>query len=126
MAVPDISTGYTISGATANSGWTPKIVDVTPPGESVDVIDDSTQATTGTRTKRAADLNEPDEVVLEIQYDNADKPVVGAANEAWTLTLPDASTDTFQGFVSGFDPATHILNGLMMASATIQVSGAVS
>lgn len=126
MAVPDISTGFTISGAGSNSGWTPKIVDVTPPGESAEVIDDSTQATTGTRTKRAGDLNEPGEVVFDLQYDNADKPVVGADNEAWTLTLPDDTADTFQGFVSGYEPATHVLNGIMMASATIQVSGAVS
>ena len=128
MAAPDVSLDYSLTSDGANNAgpWTPEIVDVTAPGLTVDAIDNSTQETTVVRTKQAADLAEPGELTLEIQFDEADRPVVGAANEAWTLVFPDDTTWVFQGFVSSYEPGSHTLNGIMMATATIQVSGAIT
>ncbi len=127
MALPETSLGYVLTADDSNStpagNW--EIVDVTPPGSEVDDIDTSHQGTTTVRTHKAAPLKENDELVLECHEDPTNYPVVGAANEEWGLTCPDASVQTFDGYVKAHKAASHTLANKTMMTITIKVAGPV-
>ena len=122
----DISSGFELTAATANVGWTPYIIDITPPPLEVDEIQTSYQGTTDTHTYMAAKIREPGEFTFDLFTKEDDVPVVGATNEEFTLTWPDTNTWVFSGFVKSYEPSTGTLNGRMTSSATIKVSGNIT
>lgn len=130
MALPNSSLGYALTSTGANTAivtnW--EIVDVTPPGSEVDDINTSHQGTTTEHTHKAAPLKENDDLSLECHDDPLNRPVVGAANETWTLTCTDAATTdlAFPGYVQSHKPASHVLNGKTMMTIVLKVAGAVT
>lgn len=126
MASPDVSVsvGYTLASDGANSAWAPKILDVQPPESTVEEIETSDQAMSEDhRTFKAATIGDSGSLTITHYYRADDPPVVGAANETFTLTHPDAETLTFDGFILSHTPEDHSFNGVMMSSTVIRMSG---
>lgn len=125
----DVSVGFILvtAGATANTGWTPKIFDVTSPGEEVEAILISSQDISSNNNEyQAADIGDSTDLTVVSYYQADERPVVGADNEAWILTLPDGNTLTFTGFVQSSIPDTHAFNERMMETTIIKISGDVT
>jgi hypothetical protein len=102
------ATGFSLTADGGNKAWTPTVVDMTVP------IPDFT-----------AGLIDPGEFVIEVEFDEANVPVLGTANENWTLMTPGGVGWGFEGFVSSFEPGSHVLNGIMMATVTIRIVGGI-
>lgn len=121
----DVSVGYSLAASGSNSAWAAaqQFRDVTPPTTEVDDIDTGHQGTLTANTHQAADINENGELQMTHHYVADDQPVVGATNETFTLTHPDAETLIFCGYISSSAPNGHVWNGKMMATTTFKVSG---
>jgi hypothetical protein len=123
--VPDTARGITIGFGTSTS-FTPQVIDVQLPEESVERVQTSHQGTTVAHTYIPSDLAENDTLEFTIHFDAAKKPPVGATPETITVTLPDTSTVAFSGFI---ERATHpewALDGKMMSRIIVKVSGDVT
>jgi len=121
----DISTGITI---TFSTGFFAEILDVSPPGSSRESIQTSHMGTTNNaHTFTPADLVDWGELSVEMAFAPATTPPIASAAEVIVITFPDsgASTWTFTGFMTGFEPSAP-LEDRMTASATIKVTGAVA
>lgn len=116
--------GTTITFA---SGFFAEISDMSPPGPSRESISTSHFGTTGAMTFEPASLVDWGEMTVEIAFDPADTPPIGSAAETIVITFPDtgATTWTFSGFMTGFEPSVP-QDGRATASCTIKVSGAVT
>lgn len=123
----DVAVGYILTGDGPNVGWTPKIFDITPPGEEVeDILTSSQDITSNNNTYQAADIGDTTDLTVITYYQNDERAVVGGINETWTLTFPDGNQFTFDGYVKSFLPDTHSFNERMMATAVIKASGDVT
>ena len=120
----DISTGITI---TFSTGFLAEILDVSPPGSSRESIQTSHMGTTNAHTFTPADLVDWGELTVEMAFAPGTTPPITSVAEEIVITFPDsgASTWTFSGFMTGFEPSAP-LEDRMTASATIKVSGAVA
>lgn len=123
------SVGITLTPGTSVS-WLPKIVNFTPPGQSVEDIDVSDQSTTSALEFDPAVLYDPGEVSFDIEY-NGDAAVPVGVKQTWTIGLRPKLGQTsgaslaFSGYIKEHSPQGSY-NNKMMASITIKVSGAVT
>ena len=129
-SVPD-GHGAGISFDGANSGWTPEVVDIELPAESVEEIESWHLGSTH-KKKVAGKLKSLDDVSLSIRTDIAQLPVVGAANETITITLPLLPNEntpaslSFEGNIQNFAPGKLATNSTLDGTVTLAVSGAVT
>ena len=130
MAV-DIGTGTTVTFGT--SGITANITDVGWSGLSRESVPTSHMGTTGGMTYTPADLYDPGELTLEVQFDPDKNYEVDIARVAETITVTfplasgqsTASAWSATGFITGIewdDP----LEGLMTGTITCKMSGAIT
>lgn len=119
----EIGTGTSISFST---GFFAEILDVTPPGASRESVQSSHMGTTAAHTFLPTDLVDWGELVVEMAFAPGTTPPITSVSEQIVITFPDsaASTWTFNGFMTGFEPAVP-LEDRMTATATIKITGAV-
>lgn len=127
-----ISQNYFIDSDGVNSAWCDavKLLDVTPGGTSVTSVDASTQQSGDDRIFVPGKLKDNGEVTLSHHHQPDLRPVVGAGGidtlEEFVVTYPDSQTDTFEGFILSSEPDDHVLDGKMMATTVIKISGAIT
>lgn len=108
-----------------------EVTSITPPNESVDVIDATHMGSPNRTREFIQGLIDPGDASADLNW------VPGAATEdfilAWRtagetrsvrITAPNNTTYTFPGFVTGFSP-TMPMDGKMTATLTLKVAGAV-
>lgn len=132
----DIATGITVVFAT--SAFTARIMDVNPSGISRESHDISHQGTSqpgvgkfGAREFLPADLSDPGELGLEIQFNADTVPPIDDPAELVTITWPlspgDATAPIWAGqaFFTDYSPGAA-LDQIMTASVTLKWSGNVT
>lgn len=129
----DIATGITVVLGT--SGFTARIMDVNPSGISRESHDVSHQGTSqpgagefGAREFLPADLSDPGELGLELQFNADTIPPIDLPAELVTITWPKSPGDTTapiwsgQGFFTDYSPGAA-LDQVMTASVTLKMTG---
>lgn len=125
----DIATGMTIEFLT--SLWTANIEDINPTGIGArEAVPTSHQLTTkatgddfGGRTYSPNDLAEPGTIPFTFQFNPDDPPPLNEDVEEIRLTWPEGADWQGDGFlINGIDIVGE-LDGKIIASATIQLSG---
>lgn len=124
MANPavDVGTGITLTFAT--SSFSCEIVEVTPPGSSRESHDTSHQATTTNKTFTPSDLVDNGELSFTMHFDPSKTPPIASAAEVITIGYPSGAAWDFTGYMDDYQPQGTYEN-VMMASATVKVSGAI-
>lgn len=116
--------GTTFSGAT--TGAIGEITRVGLPGISVDEIDVTTMDSTEAWKEFIAGLKDAGEASLTLLYEKANTATlmgaVGAANEVWTITLPDGSTFACSGFIKSLGGESPQEDKISQ-TATVRFSG---
>lgn len=129
MANARVDTGHgaTCTFGTSSYAFNWEIIDI---GEqTIEVIGDTSLATSTNLTCRPGDLKEPGEISFEFQFDNAASlPALGTV-ETLTVTFPAASGQTTQatyvatGFVRSLKPPRLTTNELQKGSLTFKCDG---
>lgn len=139
-----VSTGNTSTLAFAVwtvGSYTPEILSITPPGYTLDEIDDSHLGTTGVKRKVPVQLQEIGDLVVELRFrgrftdEIADLMVSGAHPDpvigTLTLTFPegesgDATKPVAAGtaFIKGFEPGPLNNDDSRTATVTFGFDGA--
>lgn len=124
MANPavDIGTGITLTFATTS--FSCEIVEVTPPGSSREVLDTSHQGTTTYKTFMPSDLVDNGQLDFTMHFDPSKTPPIATAPETITVGFPAGAAQDFIGFMFDYKPE-GVFEGVMMASASVKVSGAI-
>ena len=131
FAIPAISTGITLAAVTVPHTF--NIEDMTLPEVKLEAIKTSNFSTTTAHTHIPAKLYEGGELKFDVNFNPGSSitAMVGVS-DTWTITFPKspasattAATWAFSGFVTGYAPKAP-LEGLMKASITIKVSGAIT
>lgn len=133
MASPLVgkSVGFTVTFPVG--GFTGQLIDVKPPGQSVEVIEASYQNQNAVVShlnliKIPGDIVDNTDMVLGFHF-NPDTgaanlaPAVGTIETAIILAHPAGATWTFPGFVSNYEPADMALDEKMMCELTVTVTG---
>ena len=108
------------------SGFFAEILSVDGPDLSRDPIETTHMGTTNDwKTFIPSDLKDGGTLSVEIAYVPGTSPPIAAAESTCTVTYPDASTVSFEGFMTSFSPSVPI-DDRMTASAEIKVNGSVS
>ena len=119
-----IGTGTSL---TWESGFHAEILDLSPPGASRESIQTSHMGTSAAHTFLPADLVDWGEMTVEVAlFPGTTVPITSAASEA-VITFSDsaASTWTFNGFMTGFEPSVPF-EERATGSSTVKVTGAVT
>lgn len=114
-----IGTGTAI---TFSSGFFAEILDVSGPSVTREAINNSHMGTTIAHVFLPTDLVDWGELTVELAFDPTTAPPIKSAAETVVVTWPDATTWTFDGFMTGFEPS-GVFEDRMTASATIKVTG---
>ncbi len=127
--------GISAFGTTLKIGTTAiaEILDVSGPSLSMDTIDVTHHASPEAWREYVAGLLDAGEVSFDINYvptaathKNASGGLLyllaTRASQAFTLTFPDATAWTFNGFVTGFEPSAPV-DDKLSASITIKLTG---
>ena len=122
MADVQITTGTTITFGTSN--FTADILDITPPPLSREAIDTSHQGTTNAKTFFPATLYDGGELTFDIHFDPSTTPPMNSAAETITILYPDGSYQEFDGFMTGYAPASPLENK-MTGTVTVKVTGEI-
>ena len=94
-----------------------EILSVDGPDLSRDPIETTHMGTTnGWKTFIPSDLKDGGTLSVEIAYVPGTSPPIAAAESTCTVTYPDASTVSFEGFMTSFSPSVPI-DDRMTASA---------
>lgn len=119
-----IGTGSTI---TFSSGFFAEIIDISPPNLSRESVPTFHMGTTTAQTHAPVVLFDPGELTVEMAFDPKTKPPINGAEESIVITFPNsaASTWTFLGFMTGFEP-TDPLEDRMLATATVKATGDIT
>jgi len=121
----DIGTGTTI---TFESGFLAEILDVSPPNASREPIPTSHMGTANNaHTFTPAKLVDWGELNCQIGFAPGTSPPITSAASEIVITFPNsgASTWTFNGFLTSYEP-TDPLENRMEAAVTIKVTGPVT
>jgi hypothetical protein len=109
-----------------------EVKDITPPSQSVDVIDVTHMGSLSSTREFIQGLTDPGEVSLTMNF--VPSSVTDAFILAWRtsrqtrsckITFPNSVIWTFNGFVTGYDPSAPN-EGLMEATLTCKVTSSVS
>lgn len=139
-----VSTGNTATLAFAawtSGSYAPKILSITPPGYTLDELDDSDLSTTGVKRKVPADLQEIGDLVVELRFEGrltteiAGLLVSGAHPDpdigTLTLTFPEGIAGdgvkplaAGTAFVKGWEPAALNNDDKRTATVTFGFDGA--
>lgn len=124
---------FAVESAAGSASYTPlaEVTDITPPSESVDVIDVTHMASPDSTREFIQGLMDPGEVSLEMNFDPG-----GSTDDfirAWRssretrsckITFPNSAVWTFSAFVTGYEPQIP-LDGKMTATLTCKVTSSV-
>jgi hypothetical protein len=132
--VTQVSIGYGSTFAISTDGgnvYIPlaEVLDVTPPSDSIDIIDATNMDSPDATREYILGLNDPGECSLEMNFipgSAADQKIqaVRAARQAvyCRITYPNAVTWTFLGILTGYEPAVPT-GDKMSATVTFKVTG---
>lgn len=127
---PDTGTGATVVfGTTAPTAFFATMTDVSWTGISRAAFETSTIATTTAKTFKPGDLYDPGQLVIEMMFDTDNSPATHLSTttaETITITWPDAETATCLGFLTDFEITGVNNDGLMKATGTVKLSGAIT
>jgi len=128
MGIPQKSVGYSMTASGTNSDWAAalEIDTITLPGKSVGSLRTSHQGTTTAHTYVAQSIPEGGELNVKAKFNSDELPVIGGANQDFIIAFPgdvSLSTKTISGFIMSYEPDGEDLDGIMMATAVIKVSG---
>lgn len=106
-----------------------EVYDITPPSDSVDVIDATHMQSPNATREFILGLNDPGECSFEMNFipgSDADAKIqaVRAARERvqCQITFPNGQTWTFSGILTGYEPAAPT-DDRMTATVTFKVTG---
>jgi len=119
---PDLGTGTTIN---FSSSFLTKILNVAWGGIHREAINSSTMDTTTAHTFLPADLYDPGELSVEMQFDTDSTPPITSAAESLTINWPDAETMIASGFLTDYE-ITAANEEIMTATATIKFTGPIT
>ena len=136
MAETEATIGYGSTFEIGNGDGPPEtfavlaeVYDITPPSDSVDVIDATHSQSPNATREFIVGLNDPGECSFEMNFipgSPADEKVqtVRAARERVTcrITFPNDVTWTFTGILTGYEPAVPT-DDKMTATVTFKVTG---
>lgn len=117
---PDCGLGTAIA---FSSSFLAKVLSIEISGIERAELESTTMATTNNaKTFLPADLYDPGEMSVEMQFDtDASPPITGAA-ETVTITWPDAETWACSGFLKSFSVNAPV-EEIMTATAVIKFTG---
>jgi len=118
MSEPLVSTGTTFNFS--GLGFSAKVVDLTPPNESLEPLNVSHMGSTGHHKYIPAKLVEGGDLTLNIQWDPSQTPPWGEIDEI-IVTYPDGTAESFLGFMTAQGPTAQ-LETVMMANVTFKVA----
>lgn len=107
------------------SGFLAEILDCSPPDASRESIDTTHMGTEDEYTNTPADLVKWGEMNVEIAFDPGVVPPIDQDPEEIIITFRDGETWTFDGYMTGYAPASP-LEARMTATCRIQVTGGVA
>lgn len=106
-------------------------VTISGPSRSVGSVE-TTHLDSATKTYRPTILDNG-ELSLEIEYDPDDATHTSLEDlmatpeiESWVLEFANGTTYTFDGFLTGFEPNGMEVEGKLLASLTIKLSGGLT
>jgi len=118
---PDCGLGTAI---TFSSGFLARVQSIELSGIERAELESTTMASTGgAKTFLPADLYDPGEMSIEMQFDTDVAPPIGGATETVTITWPDAETWACSGFLKSFSVNAPV-EEIMTATAVIKFTGA--
>jgi len=106
------------------SGFLAEIIDVTPPGASLEMINISHMSTEDAHEFMVAALVDWGEAVFELAFDPGATPPIGNDFSACVITFRDGETWAFSAAMSGYTPRAP-MEDRMTCTATLKVSGKV-
>lgn len=129
MAISDIGTGTTITFGT--SGFSAYLASIDGPSMHRDAVETTHMATSINKTFMPGDLVDRGEINITVHFDPSLTPPIASAAESVTIRWPlpsgltNAATWVGSAFMTDYTPGAEI-EGLMTASATLKISGAVT
>lgn len=126
----DVGTGATLGFGT--TGFTANIQSMSWGGIDIEKVPSSHLLTVGGKTYLKADLYDPGDLTVEIQYDPNDRPPFEAVAETITLTYPipaggsTGATHAATGFITNWVPGQLNVDGLMVSTIVISFSGSIT
>jgi len=118
MSAPLLSTGTSFNYGTI--AFSARVVDVTPPNQSLEALPTSHMLTEGYHTYIPAAIVEGGDLGLVIQWDPGVAPPWGQVDTI-TATYRDGSTQDFVGFMTQLSPTAN-LETVMQATVTFKVA----
>ena len=116
--------GTTLSGVVVTD--IVQITNLSIPGIDITSLDVSTMASTNGWKEFIAGMVDAGEIVLQLLYEGGNhaaiQGAVRAANEVWTITLPDGSTFACDGFIQNLGLEVP-MDGTITQSCNIKLSG---
>ncbi len=122
ISPPYQSTGITIS--MTSTTFEREILDVTPPGRSVEDIPTSHQGTTGDATYEPAVIAEGNELEFVVHMEPDDEVPVGV-EDTFTIDYPSSAGGaewSFEGYINNEDPDAPFRDKLT-STITVKVTG---
>lgn len=120
---PDLGNGTAIA---FDTGFLALITDISWSGIEREAVDSSTLATSGGKTFMPSDVYDAGELSVEMQFATDEAPPITGAEEAITITFPDAETWACNGFLTGYEISDITNESIMKASATIKFTGDIT
>jgi hypothetical protein len=106
-----------------------EIINITPPSDSLDIIDATNMDSTNATREFIVGLNDPGECSLEMNFipgSAADQKIVQIRDARVAvyckITFPNAVVWTFLGILTGYEPAIPV-DDKMTATVTFKVTG---
>ncbi|MFN9438463.1 MAG: phage tail tube protein [Brevundimonas sp.] len=108
-----------------------EVFDITPPNETVEVVDTTNQQSADARRTFIKGLVDPGEASFEMNFlpgSASEDLIVASLNkrtaDEFRIVYPNGAQWTFDGLTTGYEPAVP-LDDRMTATVTIKVSGSV-
>ena len=104
-----------------------EVTSITPPSDSVDVIDVTHMASPSNTREFIQGLTDPGEVSIDINFtpgsgsDTAIQAKRGAGTGNYQITFPGGTVWTFAAFLTGYEPAVPV-DDKMTATVTFKVT----
>lgn len=117
---PDTGIGTAI---TFSTGFLSRVLSIEISGIEREELDGTTMASAGNaKTFLPADLYDPGEMTVEMQFDTDAAPPIAGAAETITITWPDAETWACSGFLKSMS-VNAVPEEIMTATAVIKFTG---
>lgn len=120
---PDLGNGTSIAFSTS---FFALVTDISWSGIEREAVDSSTLSTSGGKTFMPSDVYDPGELSVEMQFDTDKAPPITGAEEAITITFPDAETWAANGFLTGFEISDITNESIMKGTGTIKFTGDIT